>query len=110
MENCVNFDIQLNTKTNCGALLAIENNHVEVIETIIKAFIGLKSELIGQWDCKAFFTYACKNGCLEIAETLITNWSKFNIDINAKDKNGWTAFHMASGHGHCDIGNSIFHH
>ena len=41
------------------------------------------------------FHFACGNGQAGIAEIIMKNSAKLNIDLNAKDDDGWTAFHLA---------------
>ena len=46
---------------------------------------------------------ACENGCLEIAELLMQKSAKLKIELNAKDFDGHTAFHLACKNGHSKI-------
>ena len=41
------------------------------------------------------FHLASRNGQAGIAETIMKNSAKLNIDLNVKDNDGWTAFHCA---------------
>merc|ERR1712048_853058 len=41
------------------------------------------------------FHYACRNGHAKTVENIIKNSAEFNIDLNAKNIDGWTAFHLA---------------
>ena len=50
------------------------------------------------------FCIACvwqNNG--KIVEMLIEKSTRFNIDLNAKDDNGWTGFHLACMNGNLNI-------
>merc|ERR1712051_203 len=46
------------------------------------------------------FELACKNGHSKMAKVLIQKSAELNIDLNAKDWFGMTAFHNASSYGH----------
>ena len=48
------------------------------------------------------FHLACRNGQAVLAEIIMKNSAKLNIDLNAKDNIGWTAFH-----GHAKIAEMI---
>merc|ERR1712197_202202 len=46
------------------------------------------------------FHLACRYGQAELAEFIMNNSAKLHIDLNAKDNNGWRAFHFACSYGH----------
>ena len=46
---------------------------------------------------------ACLYGQAELAEIIMKNSAKLNIDLNAKDNDGWTAFHFACKYGQLKI-------
>ena len=45
----------------------------------------------------------CQEGHLNIAEFLIKQSTEFEIDLNVRDKNGLTAFHIACLNGHSKL-------
>ena len=47
--------------------------------------------------------YACQRGHLKIVEMLVQKSAAFNIQINAKNDFGWTAFHAVCSNGHSEI-------
>ena len=49
------------------------------------------------------FQLACNKGHTKMAQMLIQKPAWFNIDLNAKDKYGWTAFHWACWNGQSNI-------
>ena len=46
------------------------------------------------------FHYACQNGQKDIAEIIMKNSAKFNIDLKAQNNDGFTAFHLVCICGH----------
>ena len=53
------------------------------------------------------FHLACENGQEDIAEIIMKNSAKFNIELNAKDNVGRTAFQKAQQWGHTNVVNLI---
>ena len=47
------------------------------------------------WDGVTPFHLACMNCQAELAEIIMKNSAKLNIDLNAKNNDGYTAFHFA---------------
>ena len=84
IQNSSKLHIQLNTKNNCGAILAKKNNHLEVVEIIIKTIIEMKTNQVVAWNFTAIFLWACKNGLFKIVEVLVKNSDQLNIELNAK--------------------------
>ena len=41
------------------------------------------------------FHWVCNNNHLSIVETIVKKSVHFNIDLNSKDENGMTGFHLA---------------
>ena len=84
IQNSTKLHIQLNTKNNCGAILEKKNNHLEVVEIIIKTIIEMKTNQVVAWNFTAIFLWACKNGLFKIVEVLVKNSDQLNIELNAK--------------------------
>ena len=54
------------------------------------------------------FHLVCRNGQAELAEIIMKNSAKLNINLNAKNNIlGWTAFHLACSYGHSKIAEMI---
>ena len=53
------------------------------------------------------FHLACGDGQEELADVIMKNSAKLNIDLNVKDNGGWTAFHYTCGNGHSKIAGMI---
>ena len=45
--------------------------------------------------CLTAFHQACYHGYLQVAKLLIQKSAQFNIELNARDNEGFTAFHLA---------------
>ena len=57
--------------------------------------ISYDLELLKKTGGDRSFQYACKNGHSKLAEMLEQNSADFSIDLDAKDKDGYTALHLA---------------
>ena len=49
------------------------------------------------------FHLACAFGKTEIARMIVQKSTELNIELNNKNRYGWTAFQLASNHGRVDI-------
>ena len=55
-----------------------------------------------QWN-ETPFHFACKLGHFNIAEVIVKNSTKLNIDLNVKDCSGFTGFHLACNYGQTKV-------
>ena len=55
-----------------------------------------------QWN-ETPFHFACKLGHFDIAEVIVKNSTKLNIDLNVKDCSGFTGFHLACNFGQTKV-------
>ena len=70
----------------------------------------LWNEVFKNKDCSRAFQSSCKNGHTKIAKFLMKKSIEFNIELNAKDEYGRTAFHLASSYGNTKIVKILIEH
>ena len=63
----------------------------------------LWNKMIENEDSNKVFQSACKNGHSKMAAFLIEKSDELKIDLNAGDRNGWTAFHWICYNDHSKI-------
>ena len=85
-------------KGNTYLHLAAESGHIEAFKEALKEKVNKKIR-------NESFHLACKNGRINIVQLLLkyVELEVDRIDLNAKTKNGYTAFHWACIRGHSDI-------
>ena len=106
-----NIPLNLKDSFGCTPLLhAFQNGNFDIaemflqkgIEDNIEDNIGLFSNFL-----KNAFYEAFKKGYIKLAELLVQNSNKLDIDLNVKDEYGWTAFNWACINGHSDVANIL---
>ena len=49
------------------------------------------------------FQLTCGNGQVNKAKVIMRNSTRLGIDLNSKNRCGWTAFHLACWNGHSNV-------
>jgi ankyrin repeat protein len=96
--NKANINIQ--NKYGCSPLkLAIDNDNVKVAAMLIRE--GADANIVSWLNSQPLLCWAAQRGYKEIISLVLDKEDK--IDINIKDKNGFTPFYLAVKSGHTNI-------